>query len=193
MTEELPVNIINLITRPERKEQAEKQAEEQGFYARFFEGIVHRHDRKRGICEAHKQVVRDAKECGYKYTIIAEDDILFTAKGGWDYFLSRIDAVGHFDLLFSMIYVGAINEENRIEGLFSGMTMYCVPQHFYDFLLNLPDSCHIDRELGLTSHIHRYLVCDKFVCYQDGSRSDNNFMTCDYSPYLEGRKIFGKD
>lgn len=194
MRYEFPVNIINLPHRTERRLQAEQQAIEQKFYARFWEGIVHPHDRKKGICLAHKQIVQNAKECGDKFCVIAEDDILFfkseDGKLAWDYFLDNMP--DEFSLYFSMIYVGVI-KDNRIVSVFSGMTMYMISQDFYDTFLSLPDSCHIDRQLGLTANIHKYMVCPKFVCYQDGSRSDNNFMTCSYEPYLVGRKIYGKD
>ncbi len=191
MRYEFPVNIINLPHRIERRLQAEQQAKEQGFYARFVEGIVYPHDRKKGICLAHKQCVRNAKECGDKFCVIAEDDILFNGIGAWDYYLENMPE--DFSLYMSMIYVGMIDNENRIRSVFSGMTMYTVSETFYDFFLSLPDSCHIDRELGLYANQYKYLVVPKFVAYQDGSRSDNNFMTCSYEPYLVGRKIYGKD
>lgn len=195
MRYEFPVNIINLPHRIERRLQAEQQAQEQQFYARFFEGIIEKHDRKKGICLAHKQIIRNAKECGDRFCIIAEDDILFfksdDGKLAWDYYLDNMP--DEFSLYMSMIYVGMIDNENRIRSVFSGMTMYTVSEVFYDFFLNLPDSCHIDRELGLYANQFKYLVCPKFVCYQDGSRSDNNFMECSYEPYLVGRKIYGKD
>jgi len=189
MTQQLIVNCINLEHRDLRKQQAERQAKEQGFYIRFWEGIIERHDRKKGICMAHKQIVKDAKECGYPMTVIAEDDLLFFAPFAWDYFLSQIP--DDFDLFMSMIYTGSIDSENRITSVFSGMTMYCIHQRFYNFFLELPDSCHIDREVSSYADQFKFLVCNPFVCEQDGSRSDNNFMTCDYRPHLEGRKLYG--
>lgn len=193
MREQLAVHCINLEHRDLRKLQAETQAKEQGFYIKFWMGIIDRLDRKRGVCLAHKQIVRYAKENEMKMVCIAEDDFLFfTYKhNGWDFFLDNIPK--DFDLYFAMIYPGVINAENRITSVFSAMTMYVVHSRFYDFFLSLPDSCHLDRELGLTANIHRYMVCPEFVCEQDGSISDNTFSACDYSPYLEGRKIYGKD
>lgn len=195
MVEQLPINIINLPHRIERREQAEQQVKEQGAYARFWEGIVNRHNRKEGVCKAHKQIVRDAKECGYKQVVIAEDDILFfQSKNGelaWDYFLKSIPE--DYDLFLAMCYVCDLSKDNRITGVFSSLTLYVINERFYDFYLSIPDDCHIDRHLGLTSNIHKYFVAEKFCCYQDGSRSDNSFLQCDYSPYLVGRKIFGQD
>lgn len=189
MREELALNCIHLWERLDRYENIIRQQKEQGFYLRLHEGIVNRTDRKMGICQSHKNIVKEAKENRQKMVAICEDDIVFFAPKAWEYFLENIPQ--SFDTFHGMIYVGDIIAD-RIVSLFSAMTLYIVHERFYDFFLSLPDSCHIDRELGLTANIHEYKIIDKFVCYQDGSKSDNNFMTCDYSPYLEGRKIYGK-
>lgn len=190
MREQLALNCIHLWERLDRYENIIQQQKEQGFYLRLHEGIVHRMDRKMGICQSHKEIVQQAKDNGQKMVAICEDDIVFFAPFAWEYFLDNIP--DHFDLFFGMTYIADIVND-RITGLFSAMTLYVVHEKFYDFFLNLPDSCHIDRELGLTSNIHEYKIISKFVAYQNGSKSDNNFLTCDYSPYLEGRKIYGKD
>lgn len=191
MTEELIGNCIHLWHREDREQSIRKEAKEQGFYLRFWTGEEFRMDRKKGVCMSHKKIVQDAKDCGYKQVLIMEDDCCFFGLGAWDYFLEHIP--DDYDIYFAMIYVGNIDKDNRITNVFSGMTMYVVNERFYDFFLSLPDSCHIDRELGLYSNRFKFLVCDKFICYQDGSRSDNNMMTCDYSSYLAGRKIYGKE
>jgi len=189
--EQLPVNCINLPHRELRRQQSIEQADEQGFYIKFWDGIVFPHDRKRGINLAHRQIIKEAKDLGYKNVCVMEDDCRFFAPKAWEYFLENMP--DDFDIYFGMLYIGDLDSGNRVQGLFSAMTLYVVNSRFYDFFLSLPESCHVDRELGLTSNIHKYIVCDKFCCYQDGSRSDNNFLTCDYSPYLEGRRIYGKD
>lgn len=191
MREELIANCLHLSRRIDREESAIRQAKEQGYYLRFIEGIEIRTDRKQGICLGHKSIIRDAKENGYPMVCVLEDDTVWFASGAWDYFLENIPE--DFDIYFSMCYVCAI-EENRIKGVFSGMTCYIVHERFYDFFLSIPDSCHIDRHLGLTANIHKYIVCPKFVCYQFGGKSDNNQMIVEsYDSYLVDRKIYGKD
>lgn len=190
MREEPIVNCINLMHRELRRSQAEQEALSQGFYIKFWQGIVDRHDRKRGVNLAHRQIVQDAKDNGYKWTCIMEDDCRFFGKGAWDYFLDNLPE--DFDTYHAMLYVGTI-KENRITGLFSSLTLYIIHERFYDFFLSLPESIHLDRHLGLTANIHKYMVCPKMVCEQDGSKSDNNFMTCDYKEYLKGKKIYGID
>lgn len=190
MKEERIINVINLLHRELRLQQFHEQSLEQGFGYRVWPGIVYPHDRKRGVYEAHAQIVKYAKEQNLPYIMIAEDDCRFFAPNAFNYFLENIPTDA--DIYFSMVYVGAI-KDNRIVSVFSGMTMYIVFQRFYDFYLSLPESCHLDRELGLSANIHKYIVCDKFCTFQDGSKSDNSLMQCDYSPYLKDRKIYGKD
>jgi hypothetical protein len=189
MIEKPIVNVINLPHRDLRLQQFHEQSLEQEFEYKVWPGIVFPHDRKKGIYAAHSQIVRYAKEENLPYVLIAEDDCRFFAKNAFNYFIENIpdDA----DTYHGMIYVGSI-ENNRITSLFSAMTLYIVFARFYDFFLSLPESCHVDRELGLTAHIHKYMVCPEFVCFQDGSKSDSTFSTCDYSSYLIGRKIFGQ-
>jgi len=181
------VNVINLEHRTLRMEQFHQQSLEQGFEYKRWEGIVFPHDRKRGVYAAHSQIVRDAKEKKLPCVLIAEDDCRFMDIGAFKYFIDNIPS--DYDLYQSMIYVGDIID-NRIVDLFSGMTMYMVHERFYDFFLSLPESCHVDRELGKYHSQFKYMVCPRFTTFQDGSKSDNTQMTCNYSPYLKGRKLY---
>ncbi len=157
---------------------------------RFWEGEIIRTDRKQGICKSFKKIISNAKECGEKMVTIMEDDCRFFAAGAWDYYLEKMP--DDFDMYHGQIYVGELRN-NRIISVFSAMTLFTVHEKFYDFFLNIPDSCHVDRHLGLFSNQFKFMVCDKFVCEQDGSKSENNLMQCDYRPYLKGRIIYGQD
>lgn len=190
MTEELIVNCLHVFHREDREKLALSQAKEQGFYMRFWDGEIFPHDRKKGICRGFKKIVQDAKDCGYKYCCIMEDDCRFFGHGAWGYYLEKMP--DDFDIYHAMIYVGEIRQ-NRIIGKFSSMTLFIVHEKFYDFFLSLPDSCHVDLELSLYVDQFKFMVCDKFVCEQDGSKSENNLMTCDYTSLLVGRNIYGKD
>lgn len=184
------INVINLEHRDLRLKQFHEESVKEGFGYRVWPGIICQGDNKRGICLAHKQIVQYAKDNHLPYVAISEDDCRFFGNGGaWRYYLDKMPV--EFDIYFSMVYVGVIKDNRIIGDEISGMTMYIINQRFYDFFLSLPDSCHIDRELGQTAEQHKYIVCDQFVCQQDGSRSDHNQMTCDYSPYLKGRKLYG--
>lgn len=196
MREEPIVNCINLMHRDIRKQQSEQEALRQGFYIRFWEGVVDRHDRKRGINLAHRQIVQDAKDNGYFWTCIMEDDCrFFFDNKAWDFFLDNVP--DDFDTYHAMVYVAVIKDK-RIVSVFSGLTLYIIHNRFYDFILNLPESIHLDRHLGLTANINKYMVCVPMVCEQDGSVSDNTFMKCDYRSYLDthrkkGITMYGDD
>lgn len=189
MREELIVNCLHLSSREDREKLAIQQAKEQGYYLRFFEGIEIPTNRKMGICMGHKMIIQDAKDNDYPFCCVVEDDISWFGLGGWDYFLDNMPEQA--DIYFSFVYVGEL-KDNRIISVFSGMSCYIVYKDFYDFFLNLPNDCHIDRELGLTSNIHQYICCPKVPCEQIGGKSNNSQTTIvSYRPYLKGRKIFG--
>lgn len=190
MIEELIVNCLHLSHREDREVLAIQQAKEQGYYLKFWEGIENPHNRKMGICQGHKAIIRDAKENGYKFTVVIEDDAKFFAMGAWDYFLKTMP--DSFDLYMSMIYVGEI-KNNRVCSVFSGMTLYIISERFYDFFLNgIQDDCHIDREISKYWEQFEFIVCDKFVVEQIAGKSDNTkTIASSYRPFLKGRKIFG--
>lgn len=183
------VNVINLEARTDRMEHFHQQALEQNFGYRVWPGILCQGDNKRGINLAHRQIVKYAKDNELPYVIICEDDVNFFAPNAFKYFIDNIPQ--DYDTFHSMIYVGTI-QDNRIVSVFSGMTMLAINSRFYDFFLSLPESIHIDRELGLYATQFKFMVCDQFVAEQIPGKSDNSHtVTTSYRPYLKGRKIFG--
>lgn len=186
------LNIIHIFERQDRYSLLIPELEKQEINDyKLWEAVQNPYDRKEGICKSHKAIVQDAKNRGLERVHIAEDDITFFGEGAWEYYLSQIPE--NYDLFMGMVYVGTADNENRINSACSAFTLYTIHHNFYDSFLSVPDSCHIDREI--TGMHDRYLmkIIDKFVCYQNGTKSSNTFMTCDYSPYLEGRKIYGKE
>lgn len=190
MQEHNIINVINLESRPERLEGFLKEAYFQGFGVKVWQGEVVPYNAKMGICRSHKRIVQYAKDNELKWTCIAEDDCRFfgDSRGAWKYFVDNMP--NDYDLFLGMVYVADV-VDNRITSVFSGMTIYFVNSRFYDFFLSIPDDVHIDRHLGLTANIHKYMVSDQYIAEQDGSKSDNTKTTCNYRPFLKGRKIFG--
>jgi hypothetical protein len=182
------INVISLEHRTDRMELFHQQSLEQQFGYRVWPGILYKGDNKRGVNLAHRQIVQYAKDNNLPFIIICEDDTRFFASGAFKYFIDNIP--NDYDTFHGMIYVGEI-VDNRIITVFSGMTLYAINNRFYDFFLSLPESIHIDRELGNYANQFKFMVCDKFVCEQIGGKSDNNYLIGDYRPYLKGRKIFG--
>ncbi len=192
MTEQLIVNCLHLFHRTDREQSILQQAREQGFYLKFHEGIENRHNRKMGICQSHKAIIREAKENGYPYCCVMEDDAIWLGKGSWEYFLENMP--DDFDIYFSMIYCGEIHN-NRIMSQFSAMTCYVVAERFYDFFLDgIVDDCHIDRELGKHADRFKFMLCPEIPCEQMGGLSNNTLTKVnDYRPQLKrlGRKMYG--
>lgn len=183
------VNVISLEHRTDRMEHFHQQALEQNFGYRVWPGIICKGDNKRGVNLAHRQIVQYAKDNHLPYVIICEDDVNFFAPFAFKYFIDNIPQ--DYDTYHSMIYVGEITN-NRITSVFSSMTMYAINSRFYDFFLSLPESIHIDRELGLYANKFKFMVCPEFVCEQIAGKSDNTHtVTTSYRPFLKGRKIFG--
>ncbi len=185
------VHVINCDHRPERLARFLKEADEQGFGVMVTVGEVIPHNAKMGICRSHKKIVQYAKDNNMPMVAIAEDDCrMMGGVGAWKYFVDNMP--DDFDLYLSMYYSCEKIEGNRIMAPFSAMTLYFVSARFYDFFLTgIPDDCHLDRELGKHAEHFKFLFCDLVCAEQDGSRSDNSKTTCNYRPFLKGRKIFG--
>lgn len=157
----------------------------------FWEGIDNPNNVKESITKGHKRIIQYAKDNNLPFINIAEDDLVFTHKDSYKYFNEQVPE--DYDLFFGLIYAGSV-EENQIKNGMSGtMTLWKCHNRFYDHILNLPDNCHIDRELGGTAFKHKYFVCPEFCCVQSGSYSDNLRRSMDYSPYLIDKKMYGVD
>lgn len=144
-----------------------------------------------GIGDAHKLAVRMAMAKGYDNCIIGEDDLGFTDKGAWDYFLSQIPE--SYDLMLSMIYEGKINKDNRIVPdafSFHGLTLYSVHSRFYFPFLNMNRQNHLDSELGRFCDKYEYYVSENFCTKQIDGYSDNKKQDCKYDHLLKGRKLY---
>lgn len=190
------VHVLTTEKRSDRHTSLIRQSIEQGFAVNFFFGekSENRVDTKKFICQGHKRIIRYAKKNNLPFICIAEDDLVFPAPGAYKYFIDNIP--GDYDLWMAVIYHGEIEPETYrvLNGFSGGMTLYCVHHRFYDFILNdVPDDCHIDRELGNTCHKHKYFMCNPIAAAQSGGYSDNLKQIMYYDVYLEGRAVYGKD
>lgn len=137
-----------------------------------------------GISQAHKKIVRYAKQNKWPNVTIAEDDIRFTAKGAYKYWLSKKPK--DFDIYLAGIYTGDIKEDNTVDD-FSGMTLYMVNERFYDIFLNVTIMNHIDRTLA---RLGKFVVCNPFAATQWCTWSSNKSAMIDHSSLLKGRKLW---
>lgn len=183
------LSILHLTEREDRAEALKIQLQSNGVERYImWQGEVNRHNRKEGICRGFKKIIQWAKDTMQPFCHIAEDDIFFLHPDSWKYYLSQIPE--DYDCFWSMYFAGTNDENNRINGTCSGMTLFTVHARFYDFILNMDADCHFDRYLTSLHEQFVFKVCPLIPVTQSGSKSDNNMMTCDYSSWLENRKLF---
>lgn len=197
------LNIIHLENRLDREQSFMEEMNRQNIAYKVWPGVTtHKeYTNHRNISNAHKQIVRDAKEKGLPQVIIAEDDIKFSSAGAWKYYLENTPK--EFDLYCGLIYAGEvsplkkgiISTTNRIistKGMSGTNTLYTISSGFYDFFLAIDESKHLDRELGRFGNINQYYVCNPMVCSQSGGWSDNHMKELTYEAYLENIKLYGQ-
>jgi hypothetical protein len=174
--------LLNIIHLPHRKDRwilLQQELKGQGISDyKVWDGIIDPVLPCRGISQAHKQVINVAKEMSWPEVLIGEDDLHFRAPNAFQYFLDKKPA--DFDIYLGGIIYGKINDENRVTD-FSGTTMYMVSQKFYDIILQLPETEHLDRALGGKG---KFIVCHPFVVIPHNGYSDNHKRYMDYTPYL---------
>lgn len=178
------LNVINLPSRPDRKESAIQQLDAQGVSYVFWDGVVTK-ERKVGISIAHKNIVRHAKESNMERVFIAEDDISFTHKDSFKYFIENMPE--DFDLYLSGYYSGSVDENNMITK-FSGLTLYCVSNQYFDKFLSASEKFHLDTALGMIGG--KFYVSPKFCATQVAGFSDQRNRYADDSKRLVGKPMY---
>lgn len=111
------------------------------------------------INASHKMLVRNAMESGDKEVCIAEDDLMFTAKGSWDYFLKNKPDYSEYDLYLAATYI-----PEDVPSKVCGFHLYCVSSRFYEKFLSVPDFCHIDTEMDRLKGVYKF--CYPFPALQ---------------------------
>jgi len=171
------LNIIHLPNDPKYPHRAEreksflKELKEQNISDyKIWDGIFIETRPRTAISRSHKMIVRDAKERKLPRVIIAEDDLQFTNKGAWDFFLKSIPE--EFDVFLSHLYWGKWTKEGKVLGPFAALTLYCVHEKFYDYFLGMSDFEHIDIAIN-KSWRYDVRVCLPMVCRQTNGWSDN--------------------
>jgi hypothetical protein len=180
------LNIIHLTYRKDRLINLIKELDNQLITDYLiWDGVLDFENPSRGISKAHKQIVQLAQKNNSPSVLIAEDDIKFTAKGAFNYFLQSepID----YDLYLGGIYFGNIKTDNSVED-FSGLTLYMIKRKFYKAFLSMPENLPLDRSLDKKG---LYKVCIPFVAIQYDGYSDNKKAYRNYDIYLKGRNLYG--
>lgn len=135
------------------------------------------------INASHKMIVRAAKEAGLDEVCIAEDDLMFTADGAWDYFLSQKPDFKEYDLYLAATYVPETPPR-----MICGFHLYCVSSRFYEKFLACDDEKHIDTEMNSIGG--NFVFCYPFPALQRSGFSANNKCVCNYNVVLQDKDIY---
>lgn len=153
---------------------------------RFWNGVIDQVDKRRGIAQAHKQIVQYARNIELPFVMIAEDDIVFTAPGAFSYYCQHRPE--EYDLCLGAISYGKIDRFNCVSD-FSGLLLYTIHNRFYDQFLSLPETGHIDRGCR---NIGLYKVCPAFVVIERDGYSDKTEREEENAAYYAERLLFGR-
>ena len=137
-------NIIHTSRRMDRLVLLQKEMDCQNITNyKIWEGEIHPAATLVGIALSHKKIVQWAKNNNLPECLIFENDIMFTAPGAFDFYLSKkpID----YDLYLGGIYCGNIKRDNTVDD-FCGLHCYIVNSRFYDTFLEVGFG-NLDREL----------------------------------------------
>lgn len=175
-----------------REENIKKQIQSQGITDyKIWDGIIVMQMPFMGINLSFKRIVMDAKQRGLKSVIIAEDDINFSCPLSWERFLETEPE--DYDLFMGCPFECTIDENNRVQFGFSGMTILRVHERFYDSFLAMKDMNNIDRELGRFAYKYKYIVSDQFIAEQLGGYSYHQKKEiANYDHLLIGRTLYGR-
>jgi hypothetical protein len=185
MGEIVEIHCIHDPARTDRYDLMQKEIETQGLTVRYWPAIKDPLNRVFvGISQAHKQIIRWAKENNLPEVCVMEDDCFFFAPGAWDYYLSKKPE--NFDLYLGNVFFG-LKEDGTVDD-HCGNTLYICHARFYDTFLAVPELNHLDRALAWKG---RYVVCDPMVCSQQKGYSDNKKCVDSYERYLVGKRLFG--
>jgi len=179
-------NIIHLPQRTDRLDLLTGELQNQDIFEyRIWDGIIDPIITAKGISQAHKQIVKYAQKEKIQETVIIEDDVHFTAKGAFQFFIKNKPS--DYDIYLGGIYEGDIKTDNVVDD-FSGLTIYVINERFYDIFLSMPKSVNLDRAL---SNKGKFIVCNPFIAIQHNGFSDNLKRFCNYEECLNGRNLYG--
>ncbi|MEP7253451.1 MAG: hypothetical protein ABI683_13765 [Ginsengibacter sp.] len=181
----MTLNIIHLSKRIDRFELLEKEIRLQEISDyKIWDGVTDDMSTVRGISQAHKQIVRYAKEFKLPYILIAEDDIRFTSLGAFDFFIQNIPK--DYDLYLGGIIYGKLEADNTVKD-FSGTMLYLIHERFYDIFLSIPGNYHIDRGLNNKG---KFVVCYPMAAIQYNGYSDSSKRNMKYDIYIKAKALF---
>lgn len=157
-------------------------------------GVYEHSNSRTNISEAHKNCIRYAKDQGWDYCIILEDDVKFTHPDSYRYFLDSMKNLPKdWDVYTSAFYTCRSFEKDyqniyRVQH-FAGLHCYAVNSKFYDTFLSCPDNHNID--VWVSENLNNYCYCCyPFAAIQEAGYSENVMQEKDYSYLLKDKELF---
>jgi hypothetical protein len=138
------------------------------------------------INASHKMIVRMAQERKMPEVCIAEDDLMFPASNGWQWFLQNKPE--SFDIYAAANYLPFEKEKTngsvKVDCIV-GFHLYIVSEKYYNTFLDTNDKDHID-----TAQKGELYVCYPFAALQRPGFSANNKAMTNYNAILQESDIY---
>lgn len=177
------LNIIYDARRHEKYEPLIKEMNEQGIDDYEIWPCLLLPDVVQSINSSHKMLVNYAVDNKLPEICIAEDDVMFTKPGAWDYFLKNKPHPDDYDL-----YLAATYTPEDPPKQICGFHLYFVSSRFYEKFLTVPDFEHIDTAINDLKG--DYVFCYPFPALQRPGFSANNKMQVNYNKTLREQDIY---
>jgi hypothetical protein len=176
------INIIYDSRHSDDYERLLNEFSEQGITDfKFWDAVVLTDSIVNSIAASHKMIVQYAKDNGIKEICIAEQDLTFTCKTSWQYFMDC--KPDEFDLYLWGSYVIPISNN-----IVCGFQLYIIKEKFYDKFLSTPKDNHIDTVMGTLKGDYKF--CYPFPALQRSGFSANNREIVNYNSILKDEDIY---
>lgn len=149
---------------------------------KFWDAIILKESIIASINASHKMIVQWAKDNNLPEVTIAEQDLFFPAKDGWQHYLKNKPK--DFDVYVASTYVFPIKENKLI-----GFHLYTVRSKFYEQFLSVKDDLHIDN--AICDLKGDYKICYPFAALQRPGFSVNSpGAPVDYNKIIKQEDIY---
>jgi hypothetical protein len=156
---------------------------------KFWNAVVDKNSVVASINASHKMIIQWAKDNNKEYVCIAEQDLSFPAKDGWQHFLKN--KPDSFDIYIGGTYFvdgpqywkpPVIKVKDYV-----GNHLIIVSKKYYDTFLSVPDDAHIDMAQG---GLGDFYVCFPFAAIQRAGFSFNCMVDVNYNASLRKEWIY---
>lgn len=141
------------------------------------------------ISESFKMIIQKAKDNGLKEVCLAEDDVMFPNKNGWEYFLENkpkdydVYIGGSYLVDMNNVYAAPLVKVNE----WVGNQLIIVNEKYYDKWLNTNSKDHCDT---VHKGLGDFYVCFPFAALQRSGWSANMQTTVNYNNQIPKEYIY---